>query len=243
LLKYTPENIEYYFDWIRDILLIEDPRKLKYCDESHFTDRLLFRSKSLARRNHRANRVRSGMLGTSFSLTLLINLCDEEMPFHLSLRESSNTDWDFYSFIEEAIEAKSLVEGDFLVCDNASIHFSDDTWKEILDLLKVHGIELLFLPAYSPELNPCELVFGYVKSFIRNNRYVDSLNVLMDKALCQLPYDNLILWYARCINVYERYIAPKKSNIMEWEGDEGEIEVLAGGGDGEMEGVYVEDGE
>jgi len=33
----------------------------------------------------------------------------------------------------------------------------------------------LFLPAYSPELNPCDLVFEFIKSWIRRNRLPDPL--------------------------------------------------------------------
>ena len=36
-------------------------------------------------------------------------------------------------------------------------------------------IELVFLPAYSPDFNPIERVWWYMKKKITNNRYIDTL--------------------------------------------------------------------
>jgi hypothetical protein len=49
-----------------------------------------------------------------------------------------------------------------VVLDNGSIHVSR-TVKAALPALKAQGIELYYLPPYSPELNAIERVFGGIK--------------------------------------------------------------------------------
>ena len=63
-----------------------------------------------------------------------------------------------------------LTRGDFLVYDNASVHFGSDTILELQDYLEENGITTIRLPAYSPELNPIERCFGIIKHFLRYNR-------------------------------------------------------------------------
>jgi hypothetical protein len=36
----------------------------------------------------------------------------------------------------------------------------------LLEILDTFGVTLVYLPAYSPELNPCKLVFGMTKAEI-----------------------------------------------------------------------------
>ena len=46
-----------------------------------------------------------------------------------------------------------------VIMDNASIHQVD----EVLQIIENAGAKVIFLPPYSPDLNPLELVFGQVK--------------------------------------------------------------------------------
>jgi len=54
--------------------------------------------------------------------------------------------------------------------DNASVHNSQETLPMLLAILNVIGARLIFLPRYSPELNPCELAFAQSKRFLRTHR-------------------------------------------------------------------------
>lgn len=49
--------------------------------------------------------------------------------------------------------------------DNASFHHSD----RIKELCSEAGVKLLYLPPYSPDLNPIEEFFSELKSYIKRN--------------------------------------------------------------------------
>ena len=51
-----------------------------------------------------------------------------------------------------------------LVMDNCSIHHVDQVKEE----LHSAGIMVIFLPPYSPDLNPCEELFSYVKYYLKD---------------------------------------------------------------------------
>jgi transposase len=53
-----------------------------------------------------------------------------------------------------------MITGDIFIADNAKTHFSEDIVEALELLLAGSNVTLIFLPTYSPELNPCELVFG-----------------------------------------------------------------------------------
>ena len=69
--------------------------------------------------------------------------------------------------------------GTVLLLDNASIHKTAAVKKAALD----RNFELLYLPPYSPEFNPIELVFGVAKQHFYKSRYVDPCSWSLDTAV------------------------------------------------------------
>jgi len=63
----------------------------------------------------------------------------------------------------ERVLVPSLKPGMVLVIDNASFHKS----KKIIDLVESVGCGVIFLPPYSPDLNPIEHYWAAIKSTIR----------------------------------------------------------------------------
>jgi transposase len=57
----------------------------------------------------------------------------------------------------------TLKPGDFVITDNLGSHKSD----AVRDAIKPWGARLLFLPPYSPDLNPIEQVFSKLKHLLR----------------------------------------------------------------------------
>lgn len=59
--------------------------------------------------------------------------------------------------------APTLNKGDVVILDNLSSHKS----KKAAEILKEVGAWFLFLPPYSPDLNPIEMAFSKLKSHLR----------------------------------------------------------------------------
>ena len=78
----------------------------------------------------------------------------------------------FKAYVEQLL-APSLQPGDIVVMDNLSSHKVDGVRRAI----KAKGAFLLYLPPYSPDLNPIELAFSKLKAPLRKAaaRSVDEL--------------------------------------------------------------------
>ena len=68
----------------------------------------------------------------------------------------------FESYIETQL-APTLQPGDVVIADNLSSHKS----QKAQHILKAQGNWLLFLPPYSPDLNPIEMAYSKLKAHLR----------------------------------------------------------------------------
>ena len=69
-----------------------------------------------------------------------------------------------------------------LVLDNFSVHHT----QEVKDIVQQAGILLMFLPVYSPDLNPIEEAFSFVKQYLRQH----------DELLQAIPHFSSIVQHA-----------------------------------------------
>jgi transposase len=70
---------------------------------------------------------------------------------------------DLFEVYVEQILAPSLSSGEIVILDNCSIHMG----KKVQQLIEARSCQLLFLPAYSPDLTPIEEAFSKVKAILR----------------------------------------------------------------------------
>src|SRR3989442_3177057 len=63
----------------------------------------------------------------------------------------------------EQILAPSLRPGQIVIMDNLSIHQG----ARVRQAIEAKGCQLLFLPAYSPDLSPIEEAFSKLKTYLR----------------------------------------------------------------------------
>jgi len=115
--------------------------------------------------------------------------------------DHNGTGADFYLFLVLSIQNGALNDGDILIVDNAAVHVSSDYLFRIKLIMHVWNIKLIFLPSYSPELNPIELVFAQVKKHLRTYRTgVNSLKEDIAAAFRSVSNNNIKSYYEHCIN-------------------------------------------
>lgn len=57
-------------------------------------------------------------------------------------------------------------------------------WHKSKELAVPSNIEIIYLPPYSPELNPIERLWKYLKVNFIHNRVFDSLKQMMERMVC-----------------------------------------------------------
>lgn len=96
----------------------------------------------------------------------------------------------------KTILAPSLRPGDIVIMDNLSAHKSQDAY----DAIKRRQAECLFLPAYSPDLNPIEKMWSKVKQILRGikARTHEDLFAGVGKALDNVSANDARGWFKSC---------------------------------------------
>ena len=96
----------------------------------------------------------------------------------------------------KTVLAPSLRPGDIVIMDNLSVHKSQDAY----DAIKKKQAECLFLPAYSPDLNPIEKMWSKVKQILRGikARTYEDLFAGVGKALDCVSENDAQGWFKSC---------------------------------------------
>ncbi len=108
----------------------------------------------------------------------------------------SATDGDVFSDYIEQVLGPTLNAGDVVVMDNLSAH----KVKGIEELLQARGARSLYLPPYSPDLNPIEKAWSKFKQFLRaaKARTKEALDQAVTDALKTISADNAAAWFKHC---------------------------------------------
>jgi transposase len=95
------------------------------------------------------------------NVTLLASMSVEGMGPSLAV-EGATTREVFETYVERVL-APTLRPGQVVVMDNLSAHKGE----RVRELIEARSCELLYLPPYSPDLNPIEEAFAKVKVLLR----------------------------------------------------------------------------
>jgi transposase len=98
--------------------------------------------------------------------SFVAGLCGGEILAPFCYQGTCNTDL-FNMWVDNCL-IPVLKKGQVVVLDNATFHKSESTKKRIEDA----GCSILFLPPYSPDLNPIEIFWANLKAKIR--RIIDA---------------------------------------------------------------------
>jgi transposase len=90
----------------------------------------------------------------------------------------------------------ALRAGDSIVMDNLGAHKNQRT----LDLINRAGAQVRFFPAYSPDLNPIEMMWSKVKVWLRKAqaRTHPDLLAAIASALRAVTAQDALAWFAAC---------------------------------------------
>ena len=145
-----------------------DPRRLVFIDET-WAKTNMARSHGWCRRGTRlTGRVPHGHWKTT---TFVAGLRHDGITAPLVIDGPMNGTI-FRAYVEQML-APTLTPGDIVILDNLGSHKGHETRR----LIEARGAYLVFLPPYSPDLNPIELAFSKLKGLLRKaaERSIDDL--------------------------------------------------------------------
>lgn len=124
---------------------------------------------------------------TSIISTIALDGNSAPMIFKGTLNSS------LFSIYVEQVLAPTLKKGDIVVMDNLSSHKVKGVLQPIFDA----GASVLFLPPYSPDLNPIEMSWSKMKAIVRKlkPRTYNDLIEALKAALDSFTYDDILHWF------------------------------------------------
>ena len=101
----------------------------------------------------------------------------------------------FLAFVRGVL-APSLREGDVVVMDNLSAHRADG----VAEAIEARGASVLYLPPYSPDLNPIEKMWSKVKAALRaaGARTEGALAAATAAAMASVTPSDCRGWFKSC---------------------------------------------
>src|SRR5215208_2434560 len=126
--------------------------------------------------------------------TLLASLHAEGMGPSMAV-EGATTVRVFEAYVERVL-APSLRPGQVVVMDRLGAHRP----RRVKELVEHRGCELVYLPSYSPDLNPIEEAFSKVKHILRKSaaRTKEALIEAMGRALAAVHVEEVHGFFVHC---------------------------------------------
>jgi len=102
-------------------------------------------------------------------------------------------DGESFQIYVENVLVPTLRPGDIVIMDNLGSHKG----KAVRRLIRAAGAKLIFLPKYSPDLNPIEQVFAKLKHLLRKAaaRTVDAISTAIAHSLAAFTPDECLNYF------------------------------------------------
>jgi transposase len=167
-----------------------DASKLVFLDESSIHTGMT----RLYGRGVRGERVDDYVPNVRFERTSILSsvrLSGELVPL---VFEGSLNGGPFREYVSQFL-VPTLQEGDVVIMDNLTAHKIEG----VADLILSAGAEVVYLPTYSPDLNPIEMMWSKVKAHLRKSkaRTKPSLDDAIAKALDLVSVMDISGWFAK----------------------------------------------
>jgi transposase len=166
-----------------------DPARLVFLDESGVDTgmtRLYGRAASY-------NRVREVMPDTRFHRTTIVSSVRLDGTTIPMVFEGALNGETFRVNVTQML-APSLKPGDIVIMDNLSSH----KVSGISEAIEAAGASILYLPPYSPDLNPIELMWSKIKAVLRKlkARSKDLLDAAIVRAFDSVSCADILAWFS-----------------------------------------------
>jgi len=101
----------------------------------------------------------------------------------------------FRAYVEQVL-APTLSQGDVVIMDNLGAH----KVKGIKEAIEARGAKVMYLPPYSPDLNPIEKCWSKIKTYLRaaKARTRETLEKALKEALLLVTEKDARGWFASC---------------------------------------------
>ena len=101
----------------------------------------------------------------------------------------------FLAYVKQVL-APTLEAGDLVVMDNLGAH----KVKGVAETIEGRGAAVIYLPPYSPDLNPIEKCWSKIKTYLRaaKARTREALEQALKKALLLVTKKDAIGWFTSC---------------------------------------------
>jgi transposase len=167
------------------------PKDLVFVDESGVRTNLT----RLYGRAPKGERVREAVpQGHWKVLTILSALTVPGIAARMTIEAATDADV-FLTFVQQVL-APRLRPGQIVILDNLPAH----QHKKVRRLLAARQCRLLYLPPYSPDLNPIEFAWSKLKTFLRaaKARQGPALEQAITTGLRTMTAQNARNWFRRC---------------------------------------------
>jgi transposase len=106
------------------------------------------------------------------------------------------TDGDIFLVFVREVLSPTLSEGDVVIWDNLGAHRS----VAVRAAVESRGARLIFLPPYSPDMNPIERCWSKIKAFLRaaKARTREALEAAIKQALATVTESDARAWFEHC---------------------------------------------
>jgi transposase len=167
-----------------------DARRLVFVDESGFNTSMT-RLRARAPKGKRAYGKVPRNRGKNTTLIAAITL---EGAMSQPMTLEGGTDALAFEVYVEHFLAPSLCEGQVVVLDGLGAHRTE----KVKELIEARGADVVFLPSYSPDLNPIEEAFSKIKQLVRKEgqRVREALVEGIGRALAAVTQEDAAGWFA-----------------------------------------------
>lgn len=187
----TEANLKLREEFLAKIRTVA-PEHLIFLDESGVTTSMT----RLYARSLGGSRIHESTPGGHWKIMTMIGALSLRGMIATMTIEAATDAEIFLAYVEHVL-CPALKPGDVVVMDNLSSHKVNG----VREWIEKVGAEVLYLPPYSPDLNPIEKAWAKLKQLLRSAkaRTKEILDQAIEEALKLISPDNAKAWFRHCM--------------------------------------------